>query len=1091
MNTTFITVLDLLGKSAGILLLAFAVQSLWCRASAAHRCIVWMTTFGLLALLPVSIVIKPLWTVNLSKPKPSTVVHSMPVTFESEPILASPPVMHEPPVQRRQWPELSTEQWLALVWLSGVVLVLGKRGVGSLQVLRLRRQSKLLTDQRIQCMTDMLTVEAGIQRSIVLRSARCVSVPLTWGVFKPVLLLPETAVDWSDARLASALRHELGHIRHFDAASRMFMTLVCAFQWPNPLVWLAAMAWRTAQEQASDDLVIKAGSSSEDYAMQLLDAARAVQTFGLGNVPVMAMARPSTLETRLTAIMDTARDRRPISRKGTLAGLGLAALLFSLASFVRLGAEEKGGALNLAATASGEPLVGIEVKFIEAPEEAVREIFKRHPEGVFSGSETSEELRTLLKDESARTTAYPRMVTMNNREVVIRSVVYYDLKDKPTVSKEHPELLVRKGTEFLMLPTIKGDAVKLDMKLYSGDYDPTQTPPLQSNCTLRKGDTWAQILDSPKGKGRKTILWVTSAILEPQSQVSVSSPGTALGTTTIGIQAHLIEAPKGTAEKLASMGSTPGGDASVRQIMAVHLPAYLDKLRGTAGVDVLSAPKVITLPGQKATIRTGREVLFEAKGKKTPFFLGSTLEFLPKLLEHQIDLSFEIFYSSQIGEHGGQPILQSRRVAGKELASQGGEVVFFTWLPDGKDKELIAFFAPSVSASKDEEASGKRQQSNGAVKPVPVPTTKTMAEKIIIPKAQFQHASLQECIEYLRLQSKEHDPEKQGVNIIIRNPAAPGTAEISLDLKDIPLSELLKYVTELSGMVAIYEPFAIVVTHPPHRGAEILTRSFRVTKDWSDKVKDPQAWLTNQGMQFPEGASAKFSPGQSELIVKAAEPELEKAEALIEKAGMHQEAEEAPLSAAAKAAQAIVLPKVVFQNATIEEVVDYLRTKGVNIILKKSAEDESPKVTLSLANVPLLEALRYSAELAQLQLTADDNAIVLQSWSFTPASKESKASVAEVPKALVHARTIVFPSLEFRDATVTEVADFLRIKSQQLDPSKAGVNLVLKPDAAVASAKITLSLKNVSLSDTLKYVAALAGLELKADDSALVLQKGK
>jgi hypothetical protein len=292
-------------------------------------------------------------------------------------------------------------------------------------------------------------------------------------------------------------------------------------------------------------------------------------------------------------------------------------------------------------------------------------------------------------------------------------------------------------------------------------------------------------------------------------------------------------------------------------------------------------------------------------------------------------------------------------------------------------------------------------------------------------------------------------------------------------------------------MVAIYEPFAIVVTHPPHRGAEILTRSFRVTKDWIDKVKDPQAWLANQGMKFPEGASAKFSPEQSELIVKAAEPELENAEALIEKAGMHQEAEEAPLSAAAKAAQAIVLPKVVFQNATIEEVVDYLRTKGVNIILNKSVEDESPKVTLSLANVPLLEALRYSAELAQLQLTADDNAIVLQSWSFTPASEESKASVGEVPKALVHARTIVFPSIEFRDGTVTEVVDFLRIKSQQLEPSKAGVNLVLKPDAAAVGAKISLTLKNASLADALKYVAALAGLELKADDSALVLQKGK
>lgn len=193
--------------------------------------------------------------------------------------------------------------------------------------------------------------------------------------------------------------------------------------------------------------------------------------------------------------------------------------------------------------------------------------------------------------------------------------------------------------------------------------------------------------------------------------------------------------------------------------------------------------------------------------------------------------------------------------------------------------------------------------------------------RIIFPQVQFQGATVEEAVEFLRIKSRDYDtmttdPAKKGVNLIIKPGAAPSTALISLDLKDVPMSEALKYITELGQMKYKIEAFAVVVVPLSEMSTELYTRSFKVPPDFITSMAggggagvapaaapaDPFApagaaapagiqprataldVLRNSGIVFPEGASASFVPATSQLIVRNTQQALDQVELLVEEA---------------------------------------------------------------------------------------------------------------------------------------------------------------------------------------------------------------
>src|SRR6185436_8641761 len=137
------------------------------------------------------------------------------------------------------------------------------------------------------------------------------SVPLTIGLFRPVIVVPADGRDWSSEHRADVLIHELAHIRRRDCLTHTIGWVACAVHWFNPLAWLALYRARVEREHACDDVVLSAGARPSAYAQELLTTAQLAQIPLGAGAASLAMARKSQLTGRLLAILDKNRHRDP------------------------------------------------------------------------------------------------------------------------------------------------------------------------------------------------------------------------------------------------------------------------------------------------------------------------------------------------------------------------------------------------------------------------------------------------------------------------------------------------------------------------------------------------------------------------------------------------------------------------------------------------------------------------------------------------------------------------------------------------------------------------------------------------------------
>lgn len=92
-------------------------------------------------------------------------------------------------------------------------------------------------------------------------------------------------------------------------------------------------------------------------------------------------------------------------------------------------------------------------------------------------------------------------------------------------------------------------------------------------------------------------------------------------------------------------------------------------------------------------------------------------------------------------------------------------------------------------------------------------------------------------------------------------------------------------------------------------------------------------------------------------------------------------------------------------------------------------------------------------------------------------------------------KNIIIPSLEFRDARLVDVIDFLVAKSQELDvneadPARKGVSIVVDPSGSIdgqdlSQLPVTVRLTSVPMEAALKYVTQLVGMKYRIDEYAV------
>ncbi|MEP6670695.1 MAG: M56 family metallopeptidase [Chthoniobacter sp.] len=1057
--------LELLAKSALLLLGAAALAAASRRLSAAQQHALWLAVFAALLILPATKLIAPRWHLPGSPAAP--VVTVLPAL--SGIVIAPAPATFTPTVPPPKTFHLPDPLHLIIAaWLAGTAAIIGYRLLGSLQIAWLRRRSAPSESASLAALARQAAAEMHLRTPCPIRLAEAVRVPCTWGLWRPIVLLPVVAEnEWPEARLLAALRHEFAHVARRDYLARWMALLTCAIYWPNPLVWIAARRLRMAQEQACDDLVLRAGTPPADYAALLVEAARASLGAPLGLRAAVAMARPSTLEGRVLAIVDETRNRRPAGRALSLAGALTMAVVIGASALAQIAPEKSPSDTSKAAQPKDQILILSE--FIELPKgefPGIPSIDGAPLAGVLTEAQAAETFRKLDAQKGVEVLSSPQLTTVPGQRSMIEVGDDYDLPP----GSQPPKKFV--GSTVEVDAAMTGNTIDLDLVLRHvalKEESATGKPAFDEKrvrfaVTIFDRSTVVAALGRSGKEGRELyVLLKASKITPPHAAATtdlsgITVAGTSPSPAPAPTQAH--DKPedlfvsgfmaKVNSEKLEAAGNYQEALAKIQSLARMldeisannptwqpQIVAYRKK-RTEEAIERLQSKVVVQTPGidglTPVVDRPSPAALAPVESavrQKALSIILPKVEFREATLAEAVD-----FVSKRAREHD----------------------------PEGTGIKILVML-------------GNAPKSATGANPEDARITLSLT-----------NVPLFEALQYLAgLAGLQPVYTKDAVVLKPMNAAGSPPPPIPGLAGPIPAAENTKV---------------------------LITREWKVLPDLLPKGQTAKAWLTGNGIVFIGNASAVLVPRTNRLIVRNTQDELDLIDTLLSQnraqnptankaegipvpapgpAPIHVTAE----SAALKKAEKIIIPRIEFREATLAEALDLLRAKaraadpdgkGVNVLVKAEVNADL-RITLSLTNVPLIEGVRYVAGLANLELRVEPYGLVLvQAGEPTPPATSGVAPIVAPAEsaALKKAERIIFPKIEMREAPLAEMLDYLRTKATELDPDKTGVNIVLQPGTE-SDARITVSLVNIPLIEALRYTASLAGLEVRAEPNALIL----
>ena len=320
--------LDAFLKSFIVLALAGGVCVLWRRSSAATRHLIWFLAVASLPCLPLLASLlpswqRPLWSVSASSTSGNQISLALelapgtrPGSFAAETPVSpdraeSSNVVRNSSGSSRTIAARFSANWVVfggIAWFAGAALVLISAASGQLRLRKFSRIAQPLRSADWTLLLEEVRETLRLRRAVNLLQSADNVMPLTWGWWRPAVLLPTESGQWPVERRRIVLLHELAHVKRWDCLTQFAAKIVCALYWFNPLAWVAARQMCIERERACDDLVLTGGCKASDYAGQLVEIATSFRR--MPQVAAIAMARPSGLEKRIAAIVDASRVRR-------------------------------------------------------------------------------------------------------------------------------------------------------------------------------------------------------------------------------------------------------------------------------------------------------------------------------------------------------------------------------------------------------------------------------------------------------------------------------------------------------------------------------------------------------------------------------------------------------------------------------------------------------------------------------------------------------------------------------------------------------------------------------------------------------------
>lgn len=172
----------------------------------------------------------------------------------------------------------------AIPWAT--VMILFYLGVGTVLSVRLvlgsvlsQRLLRVATEIQDPALNRRLRYSNGRVRLLPrIYESELVAVPVTIGVIRPVIVLPDRWREWDESKLDIIFTHEMSHVDRRDALTQFVALLHRAIFWFSPLSWWLARHLANLAEQASDEAALARGADRNQYAKTLLGFFEALET---------------------------------------------------------------------------------------------------------------------------------------------------------------------------------------------------------------------------------------------------------------------------------------------------------------------------------------------------------------------------------------------------------------------------------------------------------------------------------------------------------------------------------------------------------------------------------------------------------------------------------------------------------------------------------------------------------------------------------------------------------------------------------------------------------------------------------------------
>lgn len=315
--------INLMLKSTAVLGVFFLLDKFWGnRLSSQHRHLLWLNALLCLALLPL---LPFLFNYTAGDSAMSGAWFEITVNPVSVKTFANPVNI----------------SWLMLLYLIPTTWLFTKMVVALFRLQRIRQRSELVADSSTDALLAELKSCVGVSRPIVLSRSHHIDSPMSFGLFKPQIILPPQSQTWSTSVMTDVLLHELSHIKRLDWITMMLAWFVASIYWINPLMWFAIRHLHEEAENSCDTAVLHAGRSETEYAESLLSVAQAcihrAQPIRVVKLSAQMMLDRNTLKTRIHRILEEHTMNTPERKQFTRSELKKTAAILLLLSSGTLG----------------------------------------------------------------------------------------------------------------------------------------------------------------------------------------------------------------------------------------------------------------------------------------------------------------------------------------------------------------------------------------------------------------------------------------------------------------------------------------------------------------------------------------------------------------------------------------------------------------------------------------------------------------------------------------------------------------------------------------------------------------------------------